>query len=45
MESALYPIHALMRHLQPERIYRCRSISVGSSNFFQHLRIFGTLDR
>ena len=32
-------------HLQPERIYRCRSISVGSSNFFQHLRIFGTLDR
>lgn len=32
-------------HLQPERIFCCRSFSVGSSNFFQHLRIFGTLDR
>ena len=32
-------------HLQSGRIYRCRCIRVGSSNFFQHLRIFGTLDR
>ena len=32
-------------HLQPERIYCGRSFSVGCSNFFQHLRIFGTLDR